>query len=65
MPLQKNLGRVLASFDRVLIPEMNMGQLLTVLRAKYLLPAKGLHKMQGKPFKVSEISNAIHKALNE
>ena len=50
-PLPANLGEVLKRYKRVLVPELNMGQLLWVLRAKYLVNAVGLNKIQGRPFK--------------
>ncbi len=62
-PLPKNLGEVLYSFKNVLIPEMNLGQLIKVLRAKYLVPAIGLNKVQGLPFKASEIEDKISEIL--
>jgi 2-oxoglutarate ferredoxin oxidoreductase subunit alpha len=62
-PLPKNLGDVIGRYDRVLVPEMNMGQLLMVLRAKYLVDAQGLDKVQGKPFKQSEIEAKIEEML--
>ena len=58
-PLPRNLGDLLASFDKVLVPEMNMGQLTTVLRSRYLVPAESLPKVTGKPFKIVEIMDAI------
>ena len=58
-PLPKNLGDILMRYDRVLVPEMNMGQLLMVLRAKYLVDAVGYNKIQGKPFKQSELEHKI------
>jgi 2-oxoglutarate ferredoxin oxidoreductase subunit alpha len=58
-PLPKNLGEVLKRYRRVVVPEMNLGQLLWVLRAKYLVDAVGLNKVQGKPFMVSEIEAKI------
>ena len=58
-PLPRNLGDLLAGFDRVLVPEMNMGQLTTVLRSRYLVPAISLPKVTGKPFKIVEIMDAI------
>jgi 2-oxoglutarate ferredoxin oxidoreductase subunit alpha len=64
-PLPKNLGEVLKRYDRVVVPEMNMGQLLLILRAKYLVPAEGFNKIQGKPFKVAEILDRIHLILGE
>jgi 2-oxoglutarate ferredoxin oxidoreductase subunit alpha len=54
-PLPRNLGDILKRFKTVLVPELNMGQLLLVLRAKYLVNAQGLNKIKGKPFTVSEI----------
>jgi 2-oxoglutarate ferredoxin oxidoreductase subunit alpha len=62
-PLPRNLGAVLARYRNVLVPEMNLGQLLWVLRAKYLLDARGLNKVQGKPFKQSEIEAKIEEVL--
>lgn len=58
-PLPNNLGDVLRSYDKILIPEMNTGQLLKVIRAEYLLNAVGLNKVAGEPFKVTEISEKI------
>lgn len=62
-PLPRNLGELLRGFDKVIVPEMNTGQLLTLLRSEYLVPAEGLNKISGQPFKISEILNAIQKAL--
>ena len=64
-PLPKNLGEVLKRYRKVVVPEMNMGQLLWVLRAKYLVDAEGLNKIQGKPFKQSEVEGKIEQALGE
>src|SRR5213596_1874012 len=58
-PFPRNLGELLKRFDRVLVPELNNGQLVQLLRAMYLVPAESLSKVQGKPFKVSEIIEAI------
>jgi 2-oxoglutarate ferredoxin oxidoreductase subunit alpha len=62
-PLPKNLGDVLKRYKHVLVPEMNMGQLVMVLRAKYLVDAQGYNKIQGKPFKQSEIEQKIDEIL--
>jgi 2-oxoglutarate/2-oxoacid ferredoxin oxidoreductase subunit alpha len=62
-PLPRNLGDVIKRFKKVLVPEMNMGQLLMILRAKYLVDAQGYNKIQGKPFKTSEIENKIEQML--
>jgi 2-oxoglutarate ferredoxin oxidoreductase subunit alpha len=62
-PFPKNLGEVLRRFETVLIPELNLGQLRLLVRARYLIDAIGLNKVQGKPFKVSEITNKIDELL--
>ena len=62
-PLPANLGEVLAAFDAVLVPEMNKGQLLRLLRSEYLIDAIGLQKVAGQPFKIAEIETAIGDAL--
>ena len=59
-PLPGDLGEVLRRFKRVLVPELNMGQLVRLIRAEYLIDAVGLNKVQGQPFKVSEV---VAKAL--
>ncbi|MCS6925113.1 MAG: 2-oxoacid:acceptor oxidoreductase subunit alpha [Candidatus Binatia bacterium] len=64
-PLPADLGGIIARFDKVLVPEMNMGQLLRVLRAEYLVDAVGLNKIQGRPFKVAEIAARIARMLEE
>ena len=62
-PMPANLGDLLGKYDRVLVPEMNNGQLRTVLRAEYLVPAVGLNQVNGLPFKISTIEAAIHEQL--
>ena len=62
-PLPRNLDEVLARYRRVLVPEMNLGQLLLVLRAKYLVDAEGYNKVQGQPFKQSELEAKIEELL--
>jgi 2-oxoglutarate ferredoxin oxidoreductase subunit alpha len=64
-PLPANLGDVLMRYDKVLVPEMNMGQLVLVLRAKYLVDAQAYNKIQGKPFKTSEIERKIEQILGQ
>ena len=64
-PMPKNLGTLLARFDRVLVPELNMGQLATLLRDRYLLPVRQLNKVAGQPFKVREVLAAIRAALTD
>ncbi len=62
-PFPKNLGALLSSYEHILIPEMNSGQLLQLIRSKYLLPAIGFSKMQGLPFTTSELKNKILEIL--
>jgi 2-oxoglutarate ferredoxin oxidoreductase subunit alpha len=62
-PFPKNLGDLLKSFEKVLIPEMNNGQLIKVIRDKYLIDAKGLNKIQGVPFTSVEIKDKIIEML--
>jgi 2-oxoglutarate ferredoxin oxidoreductase subunit alpha len=62
-PLPSNLGDVLKRYKRVLVPELNMGQLLWVLRAKFLVDAVGLNKIQGRPFKQAELEQKIEEML--
>ena len=58
-PLPNDLGDILGRYTQVLVPELNLGQLSMVLRARYLVDVQGLNKVQGKPFKESEIVRAI------
>jgi 2-oxoglutarate ferredoxin oxidoreductase subunit alpha len=62
-PMPKNLGQIFGRYKKVLVPEMNMGQLLMLLRAKYLVNAEGYNKIQGQPFKVSEMENKIQEVV--
>jgi 2-oxoglutarate ferredoxin oxidoreductase subunit alpha len=62
-PLPRNLGELLRSFPRLLVPEMNQGQLVTLLRSEYLVPAKGLSKVTGRPFAIAELAAAIDAVL--
>ena len=62
-PLPPNLGDLLRGYDKILVPEMNTGQLTTVLRDQYLVPAESLSKVSGMPFKVTEIEDAIRDRL--
>ncbi|HEX9721340.1 MAG TPA: 2-oxoacid:acceptor oxidoreductase subunit alpha, partial [Ramlibacter sp.] len=62
-PLPANLGEVMQRYKSVLVPEMNMGQLVVLLRAKYLVDAQGYNKIQGKPFKQSELEAKIEEML--
>jgi len=64
-PFPRNLGDLLKRYERVLVPEMNNGQLVKLLRAEYLIPAEGFGKVTGKPFRVTEIAQAIRKMDGE
>jgi len=64
-PLPNNLGDLLGGFEQVVVPEMNNGQLVTVLRAEYLIPAEPLSKITGQPFKIAEIEEAIELRLDK
>ncbi len=62
-PMPKNLGDMLRAFDKILVPEMNMGQLKTLLRDQYLVDAKPLSKVAGQPFRIAEIEDAIEEMM--
>jgi 2-oxoglutarate/2-oxoacid ferredoxin oxidoreductase subunit alpha len=62
-PMPRNLGDLLHSYDQVIVPEMNTGQLKTVLRDQFLVDAKPLNKVSGQPFRIAEIEAAIEGAL--
>jgi 2-oxoglutarate ferredoxin oxidoreductase subunit alpha len=59
-PLPKNLEKILKSYKKILIPELNLGQLSMVIRSKFLIDAISLNKIQGKPFSVHEIVTKIN-----
>ena len=58
-PLPRNVGDILKRYDKVLIPEMNMGQLLKIIRAEFLVDAQGYSKVQGQPFQADELEAEI------
>ena len=62
-PFPKNLEKILRSFDRVMIPELNLGQLSLMIRSMFLIPTIGLNKIQGKPFSIAEIVDKIDEVL--
>ena len=62
-PFPDNLHELLAGFDKIIVPEMNTGQLVKMLRSEFLIDAQGLNKVNGLPFKIGEIVNAISTAL--
>ncbi|MBR9804732.1 2-oxoglutarate ferredoxin oxidoreductase subunit alpha, partial [bacterium] len=64
-PFPRNLGDVLKRYKKVIVPELNCGQLRLLLRSQYLVDAQGVNKIKGKPFLVSEIREAIEQALRQ
>ena len=58
-PMPKNIGSLLKAFDKVIVPELNMGQLRMLLRSEHLIDCIGINKVQGKPFSVSELVSQI------
>ena len=64
-PLPNNLGELLSRAKKVLVPEMNLGQLSKIIRAEYLVDAKSYTKVQGVPFTAAELDNVIREAMND
>jgi 2-oxoglutarate/2-oxoacid ferredoxin oxidoreductase subunit alpha len=64
-PFPANLGEVLGDYDKILIPEMNLGQLRMLVRARYLVDAVGYNKVRGLPFKAEELADAVIGLLDE
>jgi len=64
-PMPQNVGEIIQRFDHVLIPELNNGQLIRLIRDKFLVDAKPLNKIQGMPFKAGEIKDAIAQLHND
>jgi 2-oxoglutarate ferredoxin oxidoreductase subunit alpha len=62
-PFPKNLGDILKNYDTVLIPEINNGQLIKIIRDQYLIDAKGYHKIKGNPIARTELVEEIRKYL--
>lgn len=62
-PMPKNMGELLKGFDKIIVPEMNTGQLKTILRDQFLVDAKPVNKVSGQPFTIAEIEAAIESAL--
>jgi len=58
-PLPKNLEFLLKGFDYVLVPELNNGQLVSIIRDRFLIDAKGINKIQGRPFGVQELKDHV------
>lgn len=66
-PFARNIGEILNRYrdKHIIVPELNNGQLVNLLRAKFLVDAKGLNKVQGRPFMIGEIVEAVEKILSE
>ena len=62
-PFPSNLGELITRFQTILVPELNLGQLVQLLRSTFLVDAQGYNKVQGKPFRVSELIEAIKSRL--
>ncbi|MFH7340427.1 2-oxoacid:acceptor oxidoreductase subunit alpha [Streptomyces sp. KHY 26] len=62
-PFPANLGSVLARYDKVVVPEMNLGQLATLIRAKYLVDAHSYNQVNGMPFKAEQLADALQEVL--
>ena len=62
-PMPNNMDEILRSYDRIIVPEMNTGQLKTLLRDQFLVDARPVNKVSGQPFKIAEIEAAIQEAL--
>ncbi|NEB74011.1 2-oxoacid:acceptor oxidoreductase subunit alpha [Streptomyces sp. SID14478] len=63
-PFPRNLGDVLKRYDKVVIPEMNLGQLATLIRAKYLVDAHSYNQVNGMPFKAEQLATALKEAID-
>ncbi|MBX7547150.1 2-oxoacid:acceptor oxidoreductase subunit alpha [Streptomyces sp. NPDC004232] len=64
-PFPRNLGEVLRRYDKVVIPEMNLGQLATLIRAKYLVDAHSYNQVNGMPFKAEQLATALKEAIHD
>jgi 2-oxoglutarate ferredoxin oxidoreductase subunit alpha len=58
-PFPRNTGEVVSSYEKILVPEMNLGQLRMLLRAQFLVDAIGYNKVRGRPFRAAELQEAI------
>ncbi|MFE2063263.1 2-oxoacid:acceptor oxidoreductase subunit alpha [Streptomyces sp. NPDC059467] len=64
-PFPRNLGSILAGYDKVVIPEMNLGQLALLIRAKYLVDAHSYNQVNGMPFKAEQLAAALKEAIHD
>ncbi|MFF6966447.1 2-oxoglutarate ferredoxin oxidoreductase subunit alpha, partial [Streptomyces anthocyanicus] len=63
-PFPANLGAVLERYDKVVVPEMNLGQLATLIRAKYLVDAQPYNQVNGMPFKAEQLATVLKEAID-
>ncbi|CAL9490161.1 2-oxoacid:acceptor oxidoreductase subunit alpha [Streptomyces sp. NPDC057362] len=63
-PFPANLGAVLRRYDKVVVPEMNLGQLATLIRAKYLVDAQSYNQVNGMPFKAEQLATVLKEAID-
>ena len=63
--MPKDLGDIIKKFKKILVPEINMGQLIKVLKTKYLVPMEGFNRVQGLPLFASEIEEKIDELLEK
>ncbi|WP_373103663.1 2-oxoacid:acceptor oxidoreductase subunit alpha [Streptomyces rubrogriseus] len=64
-PFPANLGDVLARYDKVVVPEMNLGQLATLIRARYLVDARSFNQVNGMPFKAEQLATVLKEAIDD
>lgn len=64
-PLPSNLGDIIAKYETILVPELNLGQLRTILHSKFFKPMLGLNKVQGQPFRTSDIKSKIEEIFSQ
>ncbi|MET9253241.1 2-oxoacid:acceptor oxidoreductase subunit alpha [Streptomyces sp. NPDC003717] len=64
-PFPGNLGEILAGYERVVVPEMNLGQLATLIRARYLVDAHSYNQVNGMPFKAEQLATALKEAIDD
>ncbi|MFD4541374.1 2-oxoacid:acceptor oxidoreductase subunit alpha [Streptomyces bauhiniae] len=64
-PFPANLGEVLKGYDKVVVPEMNLGQLAMLIRAKYLVDARSFNQVNGMPFKAEQLATALKEAIDD
>ena len=64
-PFPDNLGEMISKFERIIIPELNTGQLIKLIRERFLIDAKGINKVAGEPFTAQELEEKIEEKINE